>query len=272
MNDFCSSILVPQDIYKRLTATPANMNEWVKDGSITILTEWRFAVERAEVYGYDALSKEQKFAFSFEKCQIPGKCFPDEVKAGRLNADESYSFLVFNFPVYPSPDNHDFMMLAEILMRFSIVEVKGVPLLDFWIEPSLDDECNKWLDDRPDNALYNYSFVLLNAFHYIQTRMLRDKQRIERFQTKEVERQTREPEDPGEPKKNQPPRKIKIGCIQYSYLPVMDPEKAARSFTRHVEAWNVRGHYRKYRSGKRIWIRPYTKGKGKIKATEYVVE
>ncbi len=42
-----------------------------------------------------------------------------------------------------------------------------------------------------------------------------------------------------------------------------------RHFTRHCEAWMVRGHYRKYKSGKTVYIKPYQKGKGKLKQTNY---
>ncbi len=43
-------------------------------------------------------------------------------------------------------------------------------------------------------------------------------------------------------------------------------------FQRHVESWTVRGHWRKYKNGKRVWIRPYTKGEGKTEGKTYVVE
>ena len=33
-----------------------------------------------------------------------------------------------------------------------------------------------------------------------------------------------------------------------------------RKYERHTESWGVRGHYRTYKSGKTVWVRPYTKG------------
>lgn len=33
-----------------------------------------------------------------------------------------------------------------------------------------------------------------------------------------------------------------------------------RKNERHVLAWNVRGHWRHYKSGKKVWIKPYPKG------------
>lgn len=45
-----------------------------------------------------------------------------------------------------------------------------------------------------------------------------------------------------------------------------------RSFTRHCEAWGVRGHYRHYKNGKVVYIAPYQKGRGRLKQTTYKVK
>lgn len=266
---FTNTILLPEDVYKGFESKSPNIDAWIKDGSISMFTDGEFAVEKAVVYAYDVLTKKQKYAFDFEKCQIPGACFPDEVKAGRLKADESYSFLVFGFPAYVSPTNHEELIQAEILIRLSLVDINGTPFLDYWIEPSLNEDLNTWLDERTDGkALLKMASVLLNAFYYIQTRMLREKQRIIKFQNREIERQNGEKSDNAKAKEQ---RKIKIGCIQYLYIHIDDPEREARVYQRRAEAWNVRGHYRHLKSGKRVFIRPYTKGKGRIKQIEYMV-
>ena len=33
-----------------------------------------------------------------------------------------------------------------------------------------------------------------------------------------------------------------------------------RKYERHTDSWGVRGHYRTYKSGKTVWVRPYVKG------------
>lgn len=33
-----------------------------------------------------------------------------------------------------------------------------------------------------------------------------------------------------------------------------------RKYERHAESWGVRGHYRTYKNGKTVWVRPYVKG------------
>lgn len=36
-----------------------------------------------------------------------------------------------------------------------------------------------------------------------------------------------------------------------------------RRYERHMEKWNVKGHYRTYKSGKKVWIEPQVRGAGK---------
>lgn len=47
-------------------------------------------------------------------------------------------------------------------------------------------------------------------------------------------------------------RKYTIGSEALSELP--------RKYERHTDSWGVRGHYRTYKSGRVVWVRPYTKG------------
>lgn len=43
----------------------------------------------------------------------------------------------------------------------------------------------------------------------------------------------------------------------------------ACSEAKTTASFNVRGHYRRYKNGKTVWIRPYTKGAGKGKTKTY---
>lgn len=44
-----------------------------------------------------------------------------------------------------------------------------------------------------------------------------------------------------------------------------------RNYTRYTDTWSVRGFYRTYKNGKRIWIEGYKKGKGKAKNKDYII-
>ena len=46
-----------------------------------------------------------------------------------------------------------------------------------------------------------------------------------------------------------------------------------KEFQRHTDAWLVRGHYRRYKSGKIGWVKPYVKGdKSKLTTPEYRIK
>lgn len=57
------------------------------------------------------------------------------------------------------------------------------------------------------------------------------------------------------------------------YKPVIkrDPDIPAREYQRHIQAWTVRGHYRKTSNGL-IWIEPHIKGKGELEKRIYGME
>ena len=53
-------------------------------------------------------------------------------------------------------------------------------------------------------------------------------------------------------------RKYMIGEELLGELPEVNRGK--RKYEKHTESFGVRGHYRTLRSGKTVWVRPYTKG------------
>lgn len=64
-------------------------------------------------------------------------------------------------------------------------------------------------------------------------------------------------------------RKYTVSEELLSELPVDQPK---RKYEKHTESFGVRGHYRTYRSGKTVWVRPYTKGNAEKRSDkEYVV-
>ena len=60
-------------------------------------------------------------------------------------------------------------------------------------------------------------------------------------------------------------RPYKRGVISIGGLSITVPKGSGITKTkimhRHAEVWGVRGHYRCYKSGKKVWIEPYKKGK-----------
>lgn len=77
------------------------------------------------------------------------------------------------------------------------------------------------------------------------------------------------------PRKNSKHKKKTLTRKVITLTPVVnvyqknEGEKQTREFT--AESWTVRGHYRTFKNGKRSWIPPYTKGKGRVEPKTYRV-
>lgn len=66
--------------------------------------------------------------------------------------------------------------------------------------------------------------------------------------------------------KNNRNRVVKLSVTKYTF----NHAEPTKSYERHVMGWNVRGHWRQLKSGKRVWIKPHAKGdKEQIEAKEY---
>lgn len=70
----------------------------------------------------------------------------------------------------------------------------------------------------------------------------------------------------------------KLGKIKYRKVITLTPKiyiydnkgsVEKREINRLMESWGVRGHWREYKSGKRIWVKPYEKGIGEKDSKEY---
>lgn len=62
--------------------------------------------------------------------------------------------------------------------------------------------------------------------------------------------------------KKKGPKKVKIVRSFYISEDDFNDESTKREYNRTLESWKVRGHFRRYKNGKVVWIQPYTKGKG----------
>jgi len=76
--------------------------------------------------------------------------------------------------------------------------------------------------------------------------------------TRKSKKKSNKPYDPNKP------RVLKL--IRNVYINENTIERFKRSeFTRHIDAWYVMGHWRQYKSGKRVWVKGYWKGENKDK-------
>ena len=77
-----------------------------------------------------------------------------------------------------------------------------------------------------------------------------------------------------QPKKNKknksrPSKEITLNFSDIEKVVYAKPEvHIPRSYERHTESWEVRGYVRHYKSGKTVFVKPYTKGKKTEKPSE----
>lgn len=104
------------------------------------------------------------------------------------------------------------------------------------------------MDNTIDKCVRKFRALMLFAAYY----------RGEVERTKVVERKStgrRKPRKGGSNRRMLTVRKYTIGEEVLSELP-----DVKRRYERHTDSWGVRGHYRTYKSGRVVWVRPYTKG------------
>lgn len=66
-------------------------------------------------------------------------------------------------------------------------------------------------------------------------------------------------------KKSKNNKKVSIIKKYYINSPknISESKDPCKNYNRHAESWTVRGHYKNYKSGKKIWVEGYQKGEGK---------
>lgn len=109
------------------------------------------------------------------------------------------------------------------------------------------------------NAVVRFLLVCIYATH---------KKDIVRKET--ITKQVKSAKSKSSSKKRKPPTFINIKNVTYTldFTEGYEPsEKETREFQRLTESWLVRGHWRTYKSGKRVWIPAYKKGNKQVEIT-----
>lgn len=64
--------------------------------------------------------------------------------------------------------------------------------------------------------------------------------------------------------KNKKSNVVSLKNRKYTFINTKNT-KTDNKYNRHKEIWSVRGHWRHYKNGVKVWIKPHTKGKGEVK-------
>lgn len=116
------------------------------------------------------------------------------------------------------------------------------------IEPKIKIEYNDFATDEEAFA-GKLIHLILSTLEYINS----PKQEVVVTERREVKKSKNN-------KKGKKSRKTYIYKKVYKVLDVVE-DRDRRDYNRITENWEVRGHWRKYKSGKKVWIDGYSKGK-----------
>lgn len=136
-------------------------------------------------------------------------------------------------------------------------------LCSIYYEP-VNEEARKMYNQYIDRDLFtSYLYKAIIPLEEIQRKALQYTKKIVKVK-ENLDREFNE-----NPKGHYESRPVNLqNGIRYQYVREYN---TVRPYTKHVDSFAVRGHYRHYKSGKTIFIKPFQKGSGKSKDTKYIV-
>ena len=117
-------------------------------------------------------------------------------------------------------------------------------------------EDKEYFDNAESDSIERTGVIFLTTFCDIQYLALRKKRVIDKVRNLCLSKKSS--------KSNNKQQQEYMAYLSKDVIYRYEPTEMHRDFIRHCEAWSVRGHYRNYKSGKTIFIKPYIKGKGKL--------
>lgn len=234
-------ISYPKEMFERLVKNP----KYCVD-CMTYLNSNRSMYCNGEFpFNDGVVQMEGKTLFAFFACEYDGK---EESEIGKTG------FII-----------NAFTKGKESVFYFGISEIEqdGETFIDWYTEP-LNDWCKEcWKNVSQEQIIYGYAYKFILTLDQILRKAIKSKKKIIKVQSN-VEREFKE--SSGGCSKSSV---IKLSDgIEYQYVHEYED---VRPYNRHIEAWEVKGHYRHYKSGKIVFVKPYQKGKGKIHDKEYVI-
>ncbi len=129
-----------------------------------------------------------------------------------------------------------------------------------------------------EKIIYTTIAEFLTTFAYL-TRLLEDRETVIKETQRRLEIVPDKPKKKKDKKRNfVNKRVVSLTTDKTEYITITTDIKSKnaeklskRAYTKHIESWTVRGHIRRYKSGKTVYIKPYVKGKGKKEPKIYKV-
>lgn len=121
------------------------------------------------------------------------------------------------------------------------------------------------LGEQADDYASNVGSQLIAGYSAINAYLFHYKQDISEVEEKVVERHTIKV------KGRYKQQLIKKVNKRYTITGDISNRKVAKKHQWHIDSWGVVGHFRTISSGKRVYVRPYIKGKGKVEDKIFII-
>lgn len=152
--------------------------------------------------------------------------------------------------------------VLDLFVAPQIIEVDGNIAIDLYTQPA--EHSREFFEKFSTEQMIRRGLLPLVLLDYVEKRLKKERKTIyKKLPSKELQEKIAKE---GKRYESQPVR-IRDISVRYLYEP-----HEARKYNRYCEAWGVRGHYRHYKNGRTVYIKPYKKGKGQMKNTEYNIK
>lgn len=258
-------IIIPQDIFDKWTSQkyvaeiPYKMDEGEFDKFLFYINNKKeIAFESADVFikgvntrvlTFECVKNVELFA------ENPARYFKSQfaIKFTARHGDDGIHTFYAYFPVQIEKE--------KVFRCYGVSTRAKGDKADAFLEEK-QRETNEQYAKGFDGYLNQLGMIFTSVFLGVQLQALQKKEKVEKVRSMFASNTEK-----CDTKKNFVYRVNLNQRIIYEY----EKTDVHKEFTRHCEAWNVRGHYRHYKSGKVSFVKPYTKGKGRLNQKEYVV-
>lgn len=260
-------IEIPYETLQKVTHQKPDLSKMIVLVGLSQLSIPEFHVTTTPLNGYVNLIDFQFELVNYE--DLPSGIMGEYVPPGKIiKFINHYEKKDPNINIYHTEANNEAKIIEEafeplgLYIHPQIIYKNGKRLFDLYAEPieGHGERFNRFSNEQ----LNRRSITALNLLHFVESKLKKERHIIKRIMP--TPEQIAQADKSGKPYES---KTIVIKDISIRY--VYEPHETKR-YERHCEAWGVRGHYRHYKSGKVVYVRPHIKGTGRKKTTVYKFE
>jgi len=258
-------IEIPYETIQKVIYRKPDVSKMITLVGLSQLSVPEFHVTATSQKGYINLIDFQFKLVDYE--DLPTGIMPDYVPPGKIiKFINHYEKKDPNINLYAAQDENKIIEETfeslGLYIHPQIIYRDGKRMFDLYTKPieGYEERTGRFSKEQ----IIRRSIIAMNILHFVESKLKKERHIIKRIMP--TPEQINQAEKSGKPYVSQA-IVIKDISIRYVYEP-----HETKKYKRHCEAWGVRGHYRHYKSGKIVYVRPHTKGSGRKKTTVYKFE